>query len=58
MPEVESFDVMDESDAIYMREDCEGIWIYLVPLGYQALEENLMHLLLWMTSLDTLGSYF
>ncbi|RVW36288.1 hypothetical protein CK203_103040 [Vitis vinifera] len=27
MPEVESFDVMDESEAIYMREDCEGIWI-------------------------------
>ncbi|RVW35629.1 hypothetical protein CK203_106307 [Vitis vinifera] len=27
MPEVESFDVMDESDARYMREDCEGIWI-------------------------------
>ncbi|KAL6347441.1 hypothetical protein AAG906_025156 [Vitis piasezkii] len=27
MPEVESFDAMDESEAIYMREDCEGIWI-------------------------------
>nr|CAN78432.1 hypothetical protein VITISV_023303 [Vitis vinifera] len=27
MPEVESFNVMDESEAIYMREDCEGIWI-------------------------------
>ncbi|RVW62229.1 hypothetical protein CK203_061630 [Vitis vinifera] len=24
MPEVESFDVMNESEAIYMREDCEG----------------------------------
>ena len=27
MPEVESFDAMDESEAIYMREDYEGIWI-------------------------------
>ncbi|KAL6321186.1 hypothetical protein AAG906_015530 [Vitis piasezkii] len=27
MPKVESFDVMDESEAIYMREDYEGIWI-------------------------------
>ncbi|KAL6347804.1 hypothetical protein AAG906_026333 [Vitis piasezkii] len=27
MPEIESFDAMDESEAIYMREDCEGIWI-------------------------------
>ena len=34
------------------------IRIYLVPLGHQALEENLMHMLLWMTSLDTHGSCF
>lgn len=27
MPKVESFDAMDESEAIYMREDYEGIWI-------------------------------
>ena len=27
MPEVESFDAMDESEATYMRKDCEGIWI-------------------------------
>ena len=27
MLEVESFDAMDESKAIFMRKDCEGIWI-------------------------------
>ena len=27
MSDLESFDVMNELDAIYMREDCEGIWI-------------------------------
>ena len=27
MPEVESFDAMDESEAMYMRKDYEGIWI-------------------------------
>ncbi|KAL6326328.1 hypothetical protein AAG906_005522 [Vitis piasezkii] len=27
MPEVESFDAMDELEAIYMRKDYEGIWI-------------------------------
>ena len=27
MPEFESFDAMDESQAIHMRENCEGIWI-------------------------------
>ena len=30
----------------------------LVPLGHEVLEENLMHMLLWMTSLDTHGSCF
>ena len=34
------------------------IWIYLVPLGHQVLEENLMHMLLWMTSLDIHESCF
>ena len=34
------------------------IWIYLVPLGHQVLEESLMHMLLWMTSLDTHESCF
>ena len=32
--------------------------IYLVPLVYQVLEENLMLMSLWMTSLDTHESYF
>ena len=26
LPQVESFDVMDDSDAICMRGNCEGIW--------------------------------
>ena len=34
------------------------IWISLVPLGHQVLEESLMHMLLWMTSLDTHGLVF
>ena len=34
------------------------IWIYLLPLEHQVLEENLMHMLSWMTSLDTHGSCF
>ena len=31
---------------------------YLVPLGHQVLEESLMHMLLWTTSLDTHGFCF
>ena len=27
LPEVEAFDAMDDSDAICIRGDCEGIWI-------------------------------
>ena len=27
LPQVEAFDAMDDSDAICMRGDCEGIWI-------------------------------
>ena len=34
------------------------IWVYLVPLGHQVLEESLMRMLLWRTSPDTHGSYF
>ena len=34
------------------------IWIYLVPLGHQVLEESLICMLLWTTSPDTHGSCF
>ena len=34
------------------------IWIYLIPLGHQVLEESLIHMSLWTTFLDTHGSYF
>ena len=27
LPQVESFDVMDDFDAICIRGDCEGIWV-------------------------------
>ncbi|RVW49659.1 hypothetical protein CK203_076741 [Vitis vinifera] len=27
LPQIEAFDVMDDSDATCMRDDCEGIWI-------------------------------
>ena len=27
LPQVESFDAMDDSDAIFMRGVCEGIWV-------------------------------
>ena len=27
LPQVESFDVMDDTDAICMRDNCEGIWV-------------------------------
>ena len=27
LPQIEAFDVMDDSDATCMRGDCEGIWV-------------------------------